>query len=66
MNQYQTAFSIGYFYGRVFPSDDMMPELPEQDAVYQTNPGFAFGIEAGRNDYTNIDLTNAALSATPE
>lgn len=67
MVPYITAYAVGYFYGRAYPSyeaDDIT--MPEQDHCYRDSLGFKDGFVAGRRDFESIDLPLEVLSPTAE
>lgn len=66
MTPYTTAYAVGYFYGRAYPSSDRSDiTMPEQDYCYRNTVGFKNGFEAGQRDFERIDLSLEALAAEP-
>jgi hypothetical protein len=63
MTPYAIAYSIGYFYGRAYPSyiaDDIT--MPVQDHYHRNTEGFKAGFEAGQRDFQDVDLPTIALA----
>ena len=60
MNPYTIAFAIGYYYGRAYSADAIVP-LPEHDQYHRQNQGFTDGLEAGRRDFQDVDLPIIAM-----
>ena len=56
---YTKAYAVGYFYGRAMM--DIKMGMPEEDQALQDHAGFKAGIQAGFEDFQNVDLPIAAL-----
>ncbi len=55
MKAYTIAYAVGYYYGRAYPADEIIP-LKDADLAVVNNQGFQDGLSAGRHDYMALDL----------
>lgn len=61
-NVYMHAYARGYYYARLSGACPSLEDMPEEDQAYYPNQGFLEGVQAGINDFMEIDLVGNALA----
>ena len=62
---YTLAYARGYYYGRAFGGNELESKLSIEDLYWRESAGFLDGLEAGRKDFEDLDLTAAAMAQDP-
>lgn len=64
-NPYTLAYARGYYYGRAYCGQELDTLMSMEDMYWRETVGFRDGLEAGKIDFQDLDLTAQAMGQDP-